>query len=141
MGKYFTRQELTYSSIAKKYKIDNTPNDAELEHIDELIDFLDKVRAEWGSALLVSSGFRCEELNNKVEGAKTSGHRCGYAVDLVPGNNQKMKFFEFMKKYLADKEFDELILETNSNGAVWIHFALKSVQGKQRKKIKMLEAK
>lgn len=141
MGKYFTVKELTYSSTAKKNNIDNTPNDTEKEHLEELIEFLDDVRAAWGSALLVSSGFRCEQLNTKLEGAKTSAHRVGYAVDLVPANNQKMKFFEFMKKYLEDKSFDELILETNSKGSVWIHFALKSIQGKQRKKVKMLETK
>lgn len=141
MGKYFKTSELTYSSIAKKYDIDNTPSEDELRNIEELIEFIDPVREKWGSALLVSSGYRCEELNNKVGGKKTTAHRIGYAVDLIPANNKKMKFFEFMKNYLEDKEFDELILETNSQGAVWIHFALKSIQGKQRRKIKMLEVK
>ncbi len=140
MGKYFKVSELTYSATAKKYNIDNTPNETELKHIEELIVFLDGVRAAWGSALIVSSGFRCEALNIKVGGVKTSGHRVGYAVDLVPANNKKMQFFEFMKSYLEDKEFDELLLETNSKGATWIHFSLKSSQGKQRRKIKILEA-
>lgn len=141
MGKYFTRQELTYSSIAKKHNIENTPSEEVIEHLEELIGFIDKVRAAWGSALLVSCGYRCEELNTKVGGVKTSAHKIGYAVDLVPANNKKMQFFEFFKEYLKDKDFDELLLETNANGAVWIHFALKSIQGKQRRKIKMLESK
>lgn len=141
MGKYFSIKELTYSSTARKYNIENTPTDVEIEHIEELINFLDGVRAAWGSALIVSAGFRCEELNEKVGGVKTSAHKTGYAVDLIPANNKKMKFFEFMKTYLEDKNFDELILETNSSGSVWIHFALKSIQGKQRRKIKMLEVK
>lgn len=137
---YFTIQELTYSSTAKKYGITNIPNETEREHLEELIDFLNPIREKWGSAILVSSGFRCEELNAKMGGAKTSAHKCGYGVDLIPANNKKMKFFEFMKEYLQDKEFDELILETNAQGSVWIHFALKSASGKQRKKIKILEA-
>lgn len=140
MGKYFKLSELTYSATAKKYNIDNTPNETETKHIEELIAFMDGVRAAWGSALIVSSGFRCEELNIKVGGVKTSGHRVGYAVDLVPANNKKMQFFEFMKTYLEDKDFDELLLETNSKGSTWIHFSLKSSQGKQRRKIKILEA-
>lgn len=141
MGKYFSVRELTYSTTAKKHKIDNTPNEEEKEHIEELIAFIDGVRSAWGSALIVSSGFRCTELNEKVGGAKTSGHKAGYAVDLIPANNKKMEFFEFFKEYLEDKSFDELILESNSKGSVWIHFALKSYQGKQRRKIKMLEVK
>lgn len=141
MRKYFTLQELTYSATAKKYNIDNTPTEEVKENLNELIEFLDGVRKAWGSALLVSSGYRCEELDEKIGGVKTSAHRIGFAVDLVPANNKKMKFFEFMKEYLKNKEFDECLLESNSQGAVWLHFALKSIQGKQRKKIKMLEVK
>lgn len=140
MGKYFTIQELTYSATAKKHNIDNTPNETEIQHIEELIDFIDDVREKWGSALIASSGFRCEELNTKLGGAKTSAHRTGYAVDLIPANNKKHQFFEFMKEYLKEKDFDELIFETSGKSS-WIHFALKSIQGKQRRKIKSLNVK
>lgn len=141
MGRFFKITELTYSATAKKYGIDNTPTEAEIQHMEELIEFIDDVREKWGSALLVSSGYRSEELNFKVGGAKTSAHRTGYAVDIVPANNQKENFYEFMQEYLKDKDFDELIFETNSQGGSWIHFALKSVQGKQRRKIKNLKVK
>lgn len=139
MGKFFSVRELTYSATAKKYGIDNTPSAEIVDNIEELIEFLDGVRAAWGSALLVSSGYRCEKLNTKVGGVKTSGHITGYAVDFVPANNKKLQFFEFMKNYLNDKEFDELLFESNNKGGTWIHFCLKSVQGKQRRKIKMLQ--
>lgn len=138
---YFTIQELTYSATAKKYNIDNTPNEDQISHLEELIDFLNPMRGEWGSAIVVSCGFRSEELNDKVGGAKNSGHKYGWTADLIPANNKKMKFFEFMKEYLSDKPFDELLLETNSQGAVWIHFALKGKDGRQRRKIKMLDVK
>ena len=142
MGKFFTVKELTASSTARKYGIDNTPQDAEIiEHIEELIEFMDGVRAAWGGPLIVTSGYRCPQLNEKVGGAKTSAHLTGYALDIVPSNNKKDKFFLFFKEYLKDKDFDELLLEKGSNGRIWIHFALKSIQGKQRKKIKTLEAK
>ena len=138
MAKYFTLKELVYSITARKYGIDNTPPEEVKKNLEELIECLDGLRKAWGSALIVSSGYRCEELNEKVGGAKTSGHKYGWAVDLVPANNKKIKFFEFSKEYFKDKAFDELILETNSNGGVWIHFSLKNKDGKQRRKIKML---
>ena len=142
MGKFFSVRELTASSTARKYGIDNTPQDAEIiEHIEELIEFVDGVRAAWGGPLIVTSGYRCPQLNEKVGGAKTSAHLTGYALDIVPSNNKKDKFFLFFKEYLKDKDFDELLLERGSNGRIWIHFALKSIQGKQRKKIKTLEVK
>ena len=138
MGKYFKESEFLYSSTASKYKIDNTPNDEEKKHIEELIAFLDKLREAWGSALIVSSGFRCEELNQKVGGVKTSSHKTGYAADLIPANNKKKEFFEFFKEYVKDKSFDELLLE-KSGKSIWVHFSLYSYQGKQRKKIKEIE--
>jgi hypothetical protein len=141
MGKYFTISELTYSSTAKKHKVDNTPSEEEIKHIEELIVEIDGLRAAWGSALIVASGFRCPKLNELVGGAKKSGHQTGYAVDLIPANNKKREFYEFCKEYFKDKDFDELLLEKNSKGSVWTHFSLKSFDGKQRKKVKELEVK
>lgn len=141
MSKFFSLKELIASTEAYKRKIDNTPNDEEKAHLEELMEFMDGFRAFWGGPLLVSSGFRCEKLNEVVGGVKTSGHRHGWAVDFVPSNNKKLECFEAFKEYLKDKEFDELLLERNSRGKIWLHFALKSYQGKQRKKIKQLEVK
>ena len=142
MSKFFSVRELTASATARKYGIDNTPQDAEIiEHIEELIELMDGIRSAWGSAIIVTSGYRCPELNKKVGGAKTSAHLTGYAVDCVPANNKKKEFFEFCKEYLKSRDFDELIFERNSKGAIWIHIALKSIDGKQRKKIKTLEVK
>lgn len=135
---YFTIQELTYSATAKKHNIDNTPTEEIKKNLEELIEFLNPMREAWGSSILVSSGYRCDEVNEKLGGAKNSGHKYGWTADLVPANNKKGKFFEFCKEYLNDKDFDELILETNSQGATWIHFALKGKDGRQRKKIRIL---
>lgn len=140
MGKYFKISELTYSLTAYKYKIDNTPSAEIIEHLGELIEFMDGFRAYWGGPLLVNSGFRSKKLNEKVGGSKKSAHQAGYAVDFVPSNNKKLECFEAFKEYLKDKEFDELILEKSKN-SMWLHFALKSIDGKQRKKIKTLEVK
>lgn len=141
MSKYFRLSELTYSETAYKNKIDNTPNQEEREHLEELMEFMDGFRAYWGGPLLVSSGFRCEALNTLVGGAKNSSHRYGWGVDFVPANNKKMECYEKFQEYLKDKEFDELLLERNSRGKIWLHFALKSYQGKQRRKIRTLEVK
>ena len=140
MPKYFKMQEMTYSLTAYKYKIDNTPPEEVKINLEELMEFLDGVRKAWGSAIIVTSGYRCEELNQKVGGSKNSAHKYGWGVDMKPANNKLMKFFEFMKEYLKDKAFDECILETNSQGGVWCHFALKGKDGRQRRKIKILNA-
>ena len=141
MGRFFTQKELIASTEAYKRKIDNTPGEEEKAHLEELIEFMDDIRSAWGSAIIVTSGYRCPELNEAIGGAKKSAHQTGYAVDCVPANNKKKEFFEFCKEYLKDRDFDELLLERNSRGSIWCHIALKSIDGKQRKKIKVLEAK
>ena len=141
MGRYFTQKELIASTEAYKRKIDNTPSEEIKEHLEELIEFMDGIRKAWGSAIIVTSGYRCTELNEAIGGAKKSAHQTGYAVDCVPANNRKKEFFEFCKEYLKDRDFDELLFERNSRGSIWCHIALKSIDGKQRKKIKVLEVK
>ena len=141
MSKYFSLKELIASTEAYKRKIDNTPGEEEKEHLEELMEFLDGIRSAWGSAIIVTSGYRCPQLNEKVGGSKKSAHQAGYAVDCVPANNKKKKFFEFCKEYLKDRDFDELLFEKNNSGSIWIHIALKSIDGKQRRKIRTLEVK
>lgn len=41
---YFTLEELTASDTAKKKKIDNTPSKEIVEHLNELIEFLNPLR-------------------------------------------------------------------------------------------------
>ena len=141
MSKYFSLKELIASTEAYKRKIDNTPGEEEKEHLEELMEFLDGIRSAWGSAIIVRSGYRCPELNKAIGGSKKSAHQAGYAVDCVPANNKKKKFFEFCKEYLKSRDFDELLFEKNSKGSIWCHIALKSIDGKQRRKIRTLEVK
>lgn len=141
MSKFFSLKELIASTEAYKRKIDNTPGEEEKEHLEELMEFMDGIRSAWGSAIIVTSGYRCPELNEAIGGAKKSAHQTGYAVDCVPANNRKKEFFEFCKEYLKSRDFDELLFEKNSKGAIWCHIALKSIDGKQRKKIRTLEVK
>ena len=141
MSKYFSLKELIASTEAYKRKIDNTPGEEEKAHLEELMELMDGIRSAWGSAIIVTSGYRCPELNEAIGGSKKSAHQTGYAVDCVPANNRKKEFFEFCKEYLKDRDFDELLFEKNSKGSIWCHIALKSIDGKQRKKIKTLEVK
>ena len=141
MSKFFSLKELIASTEAYKRKIDNTPGEEEKEHLEELMEFMDDIRCAWGSAIIVRSGYRCPELNEAVGGSKKSAHQAGYAVDCVPANNKKKEFFEFCKEYLKSRDFDELLFEKNSKGSIWCHIALKSIDGKQRRKIRTLEVK
>lgn len=136
--KYFSITELTQSATAKRYGIDNTPSDNIKKNLTLFIEkVLDPIREDWGGPIIVSSGYRCPELNAKVGGAKTSGHQYGYCADLqVKGGMKKMReFADFIFEWMKDHKmkFDELIWE-HSGGVTWLHFCWIGKDGKQRMK-------
>lgn len=138
MAKYFTIEELTRTSTG----LDNTPNEEETKHLEELIDVLDGLREAWteecrekkyGSAsILVNSGFRCEEVNKAVGGSKTSEHRLGYAADIEPSNQKNKEFWDFIVDYVKTKNinFSQLINEKPRNNIPsWVHFSINGLKG------------
>lgn len=133
--KYFTLDELCYSETAKLRGINNTPSDEIKSHLIEFVnDILDPLREEWGSAIRVNSCYRSVSLNRAVKGSNSSAHTLGYAVDIVPSNNNMKKFQSFVEEFLSEREYDQLIFEKPRNGiASWIHIGYKNSQGQQRK--------
>lgn len=78
----FTLEEMTVSSTAKRLGIDNTPDEKSKENIIRLVkQVLQPIRDKWGAPIVVSSGYRCPKLNKAVNGASTSQHTNGSAVD------------------------------------------------------------
>lgn len=131
---YFTVAELYASDTAKKYGINNTPNSIVISHLQQLINFLNPLREAWGSAIRVSSGYRCEKLNRFVGGSKTSSHLIGYGVDLIPVNGKMDAFKKFIIDYMKNKMFDQCIIE-KSGKTEWVHIGLYNLKGQQRKMI------
>ena len=137
-SKYFTLNELTRSDTANKLKIDNEPKEeATKDNIKELMLFLDGVREGWTEeckdkgygdpAIMVNSGYRSEALNKAVNGSKTSEHMLGTAADIEPKNGRNKEFFEWLKTYLDDKQFSQLINEypDERNIPKWIHLSIR----------------
>lgn len=120
--KYFTIKELCKSQTATKLGIDNTPNEEELNNLHILVDkLLDPLREMFRRAIIVNSGFRCELLNKKVGGSKTSQHRYGKAADIQSvGDKYNHELYELAKTL----DFDQLIWEYgNDERPDWIHIS------------------
>ena len=131
---YFTIAELCASETATKYNIDNTPDSIIISHLQQLINFLNPLREAWGSAIKVSSGYRCDKLNRFVGGSKTSSHLIGYGVDLIPANGRMNDFKKFIVDYMKTRMFDQCIIE-KSGKTEWIHIGLYNNKGQQRRMI------
>lgn len=136
--KNFSIKELEASTTAEKLKINNNIPDEYINNAERLLSFLQDIRDEWGSGIIIKSGYRCDKLNKAVKGSKTSAHKTCNAADLWPVNNKFDEFVEFMRKYLDGKAWDQCIIEKSGN-TKWLHFGLYNNYGKQRRQIFNLE--
>ena len=121
--KYFTLEELLKSDKALSSKVPNLPSWEVIEHLLELAEFLDQLRAAYGKPIYVSSGFRCPRLNTLVGGVPNSV----YATDIAG-------FISFIKSWAPGKAFDQIIIETSKTSR-WIHIGIRNNKGEQRRKL------
>ena len=110
---YFKWEEIIRSNTADKYKIDNTPTDDVVNNLEHTLQALNEIRKGYGKPIIITSGYRCKELNAKVGGKPNSKHLKGLAVDLKWDDN----LIDFIIK---NCQFDKLIKE-ESNTTKWIH--------------------
>lgn len=133
--KYFTINELTKSATAKRLKIDNTPNDEVIKNLTALVDnVLDPLREAYGKPIIVSSGYRCPQLNKAVGGVANSQHRTGQAADIHTVSDtveDNKKLYQLIRT--LDLPVDQCINEYNYN---WIHVSYSQKNRRQYLSIK-----
>ena len=80
----FSYQEMTKSLTAKRKGIDNTPSVASYINLTKLCKFiLQPIRDKWGAAIIVSSGYRCPQVNKLVGGVSNCIPDISAGVTLV----------------------------------------------------------
>ena len=123
----FTLEELVYSQTAEEMGIDNTPSAEIITKLTALCEqILQPVRDKYGKSIIITSGYRCQELNKLVKGASSSQHKLGEAADIVHKRGdyfENKKLFELIKGMIQSGEIvvGQLINEHNFQ---WIHVSL-----------------
>jgi zinc D-Ala-D-Ala carboxypeptidase len=122
LTKNFTLEEMTKSETALRYDIDNTPNEQEISSMKLLAEkVLQPVRDHFGKGVKVNSGFRNQDVNQKVGGSRNSDHIRGQAADIEIPGIPNAELAEWIKDNL---EFNQLILEFYTPGVPdsgWVH--------------------
>ena len=122
--KYFTISELCASATAQREGIDNRPPKCAYHLLHVLVDqLLDPIREAWGEPIVVSSGYRCKELNTLVGGAQHSHHLLGCAADLIAGSKaDHQRLFQLIQQMQQEGriKFTQLIAEDNYR---WLHIS------------------
>lgn len=128
MNLNFSISELVYSDTAIKNNINNMPDLKALDNLLNIIFYLlQPVRNKFGS-LKVTSGYRCEKVNQLIKGAINSNHKYGCAADIIPLKATFRQVYDFI---INNLDYDECFIE-QSNGKKWLHIAYR--KGNNRKK-------
>src|SRR6056300_737258 len=127
----FKLYEFTRSQIASRHGIDNTPNEEQIENLKTLAKGLEDVRTKLGgNPINISSGFRCEALNDRLGSKRTSRHILGLAADFTCDRYGDVDDV-FSVLASSSIEFDQLIKEWNS----WIHISFPKEGEEPRRQI------
>ena len=146
LSEHFTLGEFTKSNSHPE--VYNVPSHEAIQNMKRVCAWLEALREASpgptaspdpskgrGAPIIINSGYRSPQLNRKIGGAPNSNHLTGCAVDIrVSGMEQLIRYAAILL-YYADKskqEFDELLIERNSHGAILLHFAVRP-SGNRRK--------
>ena len=119
---HFSLSELTKSQTAERKGISNKPT---LEHIESLtelcVQILEPTRRNFGKPMVITSGYRSEELCEAIGSKSTSQHAKGEAADFEMFGIDNKELAKYIKNNLV---FDQLILEfynPDDPSSGWVH--------------------
>ena len=117
MSKYFTRQEFENSQWAIRRGKDNVMDEDTVKRARMLCrHVLDQLREHFNSPVIVTSGFRCEQVNTAVGGSPSSQHKLGEAADIQVIGHSAFEVADWLVEE-SDLDFDQVIYEFDS----WVH--------------------
>lgn len=118
-SEFFTLRELTKSSTASRYHIDNTPSDDVVRNLQYGVNMvLDPLRRLYGKPIVITSGYRSTELNKRVGGVSNSWHTQGNAADIhVSSVTEATEIFSYLQKIPS---VDTALFEHSTSGQ-WLH--------------------
>lgn len=116
---HFTLEEMTFSQVAARLGLDNTPDSAAITNLERLTATVEAIRTLLGDKpIVVHSGYRSPQVNLAVGGVGISAHCRGLACDFTcPAFGAPVEAALAILR--SDIAYDQLILEYG-----WVHIAL-----------------
>ena len=139
LTKNFSLEEMYRSDTAQRCGIDNKPQTEEVvENLRALCtEVLQPLRDHLGKPVVVSSGYRCKDLNKKVGGVENSQHLKGEAADIKVRDREEL--IDVMRYIMDETDVDQLIRE-KSGATEWVHLSHKR-NGNNRRMVLRLARK
>ena len=152
----FTLGELTKTSV--KSLDGNIPRHEVIENLKRLCPWLEELRYSYNTLyclkpgedyetsknvepIIITSGYRSPDVNRAVGGAYSSNQLTGCAVDIrCAGVEQAIRYAAILLDTADDtkEEYDELLIERNSKGHYWVHFAVRPPTEQNRRRVMII---
>ena len=148
LSEHFKLSEFTRSATATARKIDNTPSQEVISNLKVLCqNVLEPLREFAQQPVVISSGYRCPQLNVKVGGVYSPQHTLGEACDIrLPvskhttqrdgkAHTDKEILNSWFDWIVTNTDFDQAIIETANGKDFWIHVSCRANKRKNRHQV------
>ena len=140
LSEHFVLGEFTKSSSHPE--VYNIPSHEAIANLKRLCGWLEVLRKRYNAKygvgeepIRINSGYRSPQLNRAIHGNANSNHMTGCACDIrVSGMEQALRYAVILLDYADEskQEFDELLIERNRYGAIWVHFAVRPKDNRRK---------
>ena len=132
----FSLHEFTRSQTATRLNIDNSASEQVIKNLQALcLGVLQPVRDYFQRPMIISSGFRCQELNSRINGSPNSQHVLGQAADIEVLEVGNLELSDWIHHNLS---YDHLILEFHNPEkdphSGWVHVSFNSKENRHEYK-------
>lgn len=148
LSPHFKLAEFEKSATATKLGIDNRVPSHYIPALQQLCkEILEPLREFTQQPVVISSGYRCPQLNIKVGGVYSSQHTLGEACDIrLPvskhttqrdgkAHTDKEILNSWFDWIVTNTDFDQAIIETANGKDFWIHVSCRQNKRKNRHQV------
>lgn len=118
---HFTAEELTTTSNKEWKEKNKELITTGIDYLYHLAGFSERVRTIIDSPMIITSGYRCKELNDAIRGSRNSQHVICEAIDFIPV--KKSVLDAYIALMFSDLKYHQLILEIKRNSS-WVHIGI-----------------
>ena len=117
----FHLAEFEHSNTAARLGINNKIPDTLMANVKRLAGVMQNIRDHFGSPVIISSGYRCQQLNRAVRGSTGSQHLWAAACDfIVPAFGSPYDVCKSLERDLHKHGIRQLIHEFGE----WVHIGV-----------------
>lgn len=121
LTEHFTLEELTRTDNKEFKELNAEQGKKRLYELSKLAMFAEQVRSIVNCPMIITSGYRCPELNKAIGGSSTSQHIKFEAIDFIPKSIDALNAFCAIA--LSCFNFGQLILEKRGLGYI-LHISM-----------------